>query len=117
MPYYNLAMPDSRRELYRIVYPLAERPTFETGRFLFEVVDVSEKGLRYSIGNRRAPDVGTEIGGSLQFRRGDEIAVTGEVIRSRDGVVVIALDPALPFAEILAEQRYLRSKGYTLKSE
>jgi hypothetical protein len=111
-----LRMPDSsRRELYRIVYPLVERPTFETGRFLFEVIDCSEKGLRYEVRDRRMPTVGTELGGTLLFRRGDEVPVQGEVIRAREGVVVLALDPPLPFAEVLAEQRYLRSKGYTLK--
>jgi hypothetical protein len=106
---------DSRRALYRINYPLAERPTFEVGRFLYEVIDCSEKGLRYEVRSQRIPTVGTEQAGTLQFRRGDDVPVQGQVIRARDGIVVLALEPALPFAEILAEQRYLRSKGYTLK--
>lgn len=110
-----LPMPESRRELYRIVYPLVERPTFEAGRYLFEVIDVSEKGIRYEMGNRRLPEVGTEVGGVVQFRSGEEVAVVGEVIRAREGIVVLALNPPLPYAQILAEQRYLRSKGYTLK--
>jgi hypothetical protein len=106
---------ESRRAVYRVVYPIVERPTLEIGRFLYEVVDCSEQGLRYEIQNGRAPVVGTELGGVVQFRRGEETEIAGEVIRSRGGVVVLALDPPLPFAEILAEQRYLRSKGYTLK--
>jgi hypothetical protein len=110
-------MPESssRRELYRIIYPLVERPTFEVGRYLYEVIDCSEKGLRYEVRDRRPPTVGTQLGGSMQFLRGAEIEVVGEVIRSRGGVVVLALDPPLPFAEVLAEQRYLRAKGYTLR--
>jgi len=105
----------SRRALYRILYPLVERPTFQVGRYLHEILDCSEQGLRYEVQDRRVPAIGSEIGGFIQFRRGDEIHVTGEVIRTRDGIVVLALDPPLPFAEILAEQRYLRSKGYLLK--
>jgi hypothetical protein len=108
-------MPESRRELYRIVYPLAERPVFEAGRFLLEVIDVSEKGMRFEMGPRRLPEVGTELGGTIQFRSGDAVEVQGEVIRAREGVVVLALDPPLPYSQILAEQRYLRGKGYTLR--
>lgn len=105
----------SRRALYRVVYPLVERPTFEVGRYMYEVVDCSEKGLRYEVHDHRMPTVGSEIGGRIVFRRGEELDVTGEVIRARDGVVVLALVPPLPFAEILEEQRYLRSRGYLLK--
>ncbi len=106
-------MPEfSRRQLYRVVYPLSERPTFEVGRFVFEVVDCSERGLRYEVKDRRMPVVGSQIAGRIAFRRGDEIAVTGEVIRARDGTVVLELDPPIPFADIMAEQRYLRTRGY-----
>jgi hypothetical protein len=106
---------ESRRALYRVLYPLVERPTFEVGRYLYEVIDCSEKGLRYEVQDRRVPTVGSEVGGVLVFRRGEQIEVTGQVIRAREGIVVLALMPPLPFSEILAEQRYLRSKGYSLK--
>lgn len=106
---------ESRRELYRVTYPLVERPTFEVGRYLHEIVDCSERGLRYEVRDRRMPTVGTEVGGTIQFRRGAAVPVTGEVIRAGDGAVVLRLIPPLPFSEILAEQQYLRSRGYTLK--
>jgi hypothetical protein len=38
--------------------------------------------------------------------------IHGEVIRAARGIVVLALDPPLSFADIMAEQRYLRGKGY-----
>lgn len=105
----------SRRSLYRIIYPLLERPTLEVGRGLYEVVDCSESGLRYEVRGRRPPPVGTQLGGTLKFRRGDHVTVTGEVIRVTAGTVVLALDPPISFADILAEQRYLRGRGYTLR--
>lgn len=106
----------SRRALYRIVYPLDERPTFEIGRFVYEVVDCSERGVRYEIKDRRVPEVGTPLGGTVLFRRGAQVEVTGEVIRTREATVVLILDaPGIPFADILAEQRYLRSRGYSLR--
>lgn len=108
-------MSESRRQLYRIVYPLTERPAFEVGRFLHEIIDISEKGLRYLVKDKRVPELGTEVGGVIQFRRGDEMEVVGTVFRASNGEVVLSLEPPLPFSEILAEQRHLRSRGYTLK--
>ena len=106
----------SRRALYRIIYPLVERPAFEIGRFVYEVIDCSERGLRYEVKDRRVPSLGTPLGGTLLFRRGGSVEVTGEVIRTRAGTVALSLDaPGVPFSEILEEQRYLRSRGYTLR--
>jgi hypothetical protein len=52
----------------------------------------------------------------LNFRRGGAVEVAGEVIRTRTGTVALALDaPGIPFSDILAEQRYLRSRGFTLR--
>jgi hypothetical protein len=106
----------SRRALYRIVYPVDERPIFEIGSFVYEVIDCSERGVRYEIKDRRVPELGTPLGGTLLFRRGAEVEITGEVIRTREGTVVLILDaPGIPFSDILAEQRYLRSRGYSLR--
>lgn len=107
----------SRRELYRIAYPIAERPTFRIGRYAYEVLDCSERGLRYEVKNRRTPSLGTPLGGVLEFRREDaSIEIAGEVIRVRAEIVVLALDaPGIPFAHIIAEQRYLRSRGFSSK--
>jgi hypothetical protein len=80
------------------------------------VIDCSERGLRYEVKDRRVPAVGTPLRGTLLFRRGGSIELTGEVIRARAGTVVLALGaPGIPFSDILAEQRHLRSRGYTLR--
>src|SRR5262249_39098548 len=111
-----MSISSSRRALYRIVYPLHERPAFEIGRFVYEVIDCSELGIRYEVKERRMPALGTPLGGTIQFRRGGLCEVTGEVIRTRAGTVALVLDaPGIPFSDILAEQRYLRSRGYSLR--
>jgi hypothetical protein len=106
----------SRRSLYRVSYPITERPGFEMGRLRHEIVDCSEVGLRYDARNLDVPDVGTPIAGVIRFRRGGDLKVSGTVIRSRAGLVVVELTPpGIPFAHILLEQRYLRAKGHTLR--
>ena len=106
----------SRRALYRVIYPLIERPSFEIGRFTYKVIDCSERGLRFEAADRRVPALGTPLAGVLRFRRGGSVEVGGEVIRTRIGTVALALDaPGIRFADILAEQRFLRSRGYLLR--
>jgi len=108
----------SRRALYRIAYPLNERPTLVVGRFVYDVVDCSERGLCYSVKDRRLPALGTPLGGTVNFHGGLDVEVEGEVLRIRAGLVVLALEaPGIPFAAIMSEQRYLRGKGFSLREE
>jgi hypothetical protein len=106
-------MPDSRRNHYRVIYPFAERPALESGRSSFEVVECSENGLRFDVGERRSPSIGTQVSGRLVFRSGEAVHVTGEVVRLQEGLVALALQPpGIPFSVVIHEQRYLRGKGY-----
>ena len=85
---------------------------------VYDVIDCSEEGLRFEARDRRVPKVGSSVGGTIQFRHGESIEVVGEVIRTRAGLVALSLQkPGIPFAQILAEQRYLRGKGYTLRDD
>ncbi len=105
----------SRRALYRVVYPIAERPTLELGRAVFEVVDCSELGVRYRVPGFGAPRIGDVVDGMLWFRRGAQIGIQGTVIRTGGSLVAVSLtQPGTTFYQILCEQRYLRGKGYTL---
>jgi hypothetical protein len=97
---------------------MAERPSFEVGRLVYDVIDCSEEGLRYEVRDRRVPKVGASVGGLVQFRHGESVEIVGEVLRARAGLVALSLaKPGIPFAFILAEQRYLRGKGYTLRDD
>jgi hypothetical protein len=94
---------------------MAERPLFEIGRKTYEVPQCSELGLRYEVPDHRYPALGGEVGGVILFRRGARVEVAGEVTRAHDGEVVLFLRlRGIPFSEMLLEQQYLRSKGYTL---
>jgi hypothetical protein len=106
-------MPHSRRNHYRVTYPFAERPMFEIGWTSFEVVECSESGLRYELGERHSPTMGSQVSGKVVFRSGETIDVTGDVVRLQNGLVaLVLLPPGIPFALVIREQRYLRGKGY-----
>src|SRR5437870_11365770 len=108
-------MAESRRSVYRILYPIAMRPILRIGKTEYKVVDCSEGGVRYEYGHNAPPTVGSKVGGTLVMRHGAEVAVQGEVLQVRQGAVVILLKaPGIRFAEIMGEQRFLRAKVYRL---
>lgn len=96
------------REHYRIPYPFAARPLLVVGDQEFQVVDISEMGLRYDLGGQPRPRVGTEVRGTMHCKRGDEALIRGEVVRVQERHVAVKLDIPIPFRLILDEQRYLR---------
>jgi len=104
---------DSRRAVYRITYPLSERPGFVIGRREHAVVDCSERGLRFEVSGVQAPTLNSLLEGIVQFRRGEQVRVTGTVLRC-DGVtaVIVLQGPGIAFSHIIAEQRYLLSRGF-----
>ena len=103
------------RAHYRILYPLNERPSLRTGDDAYEVIDCSEGGLRYALGDGPSPEVGTELRGTISFRTGDDCEVSGNVVRVQAGGVAVRLIGAgIPLAIILEEQRYLR-RNYPMR--
>lgn len=100
----------SRRAVYRVVYPVRERPTFSIGPDSFSVIDCSELGLRYQVPEFHRPTVGATVGGRVRFRRGVEVQVSGEVVRVQDGTVALWFrTEAIPLAEMVAERERVES--------
>jgi hypothetical protein len=98
-----------------VTYPLVERPLFEVDGATYQVVQCSERGLRYEVSDGGIPAIGDKVRGTVRFRRGSSVQVTGEVSRAQAGEVVLILHQrGIPFSDMLLEQQYLRSKGYTL---
>ena len=100
----------SRRAVYRVVYPVRERPTFAVGADSFSVIDCSELGLRYQVPEIHRPAVGSTVAGRVKFRRGVEIDVSGEVVRVQDGTVALWFRAeAIPFAHMATERKHVES--------
>ena len=103
------------RSFYRLRYPETGRPTFirDGGQRTFPVIDCSEEGFRYHPGTRSEPDpeMGQAIDGTLQFRGGATVKVSGTVVRIQDGEVAIHLSKQrIPFGIMLHEQLFLRRR-------
>ncbi len=101
------------RAYYRIEYPIFERPWFDIGGRIHDVVDCSEAGLRYRLAGAAGgpPKIGDTISGQLRFRRGEQVEVAGRVVRVQDGQIALNLDPpGIPLKIIFDEQRFILKK-------
>lgn len=67
-----------KRNQARLVYPPSQRPTFKTGKYKVEVVDISEIGLRFF--NYLQHNLGPEIQGVVEFNSGITYEVKGDVV-------------------------------------
>lgn len=107
---------ENRRGYYRIQFPTEARP-----RLLLdspgpvhpvgEVIECSERGLRFAVPTRWLLPVGTSVSGRVLFPRGAEAHVAGTVIRMQQDEVALKLGrQGIPLGTILDEQRYLRTR-------
>ena len=80
------------------------------------IVRSAASATSYTISGLPPWEVGTATG-TLHFRRGESVRVEGLILRTERGIVVLSLNPPLPFAQMMAEQRYLRSKGFLINRE
>jgi PilZ domain-containing protein len=95
------------REFYRIPYPTIARPWLVVQSYEFEVMDVSERGLRFKVGSVVPPAPGEGVAGTVRFRRGEEVQVSGVILRIEDGEAAVQLEQGIPLRVVLDEQRFL----------
>jgi hypothetical protein len=99
------------REHYRVAYPSALRPKLVVHGLGFDVVDISERGIRFRLGNAHEPDPGLELQGEVRFKRGETITVRGTVLRVHNGEVAAHLDDGIPLRLVMDEQRFILDRN------
>ena len=67
-----------RRTFIRLKYARGERPTLTLGRYVFEILELSEQGLRI-LCDRQTKFKGP-VRGVIQFSGGDRLEVEGRII-------------------------------------
>ena len=106
---------ENRRGYYRIHFPPEACPRLLLDapgnvHAVCEVLECSERGLRFVPPARWLLPVGAMVSGVLAFARGEETRIGGSVTRvGADEVALILNRQAIPLGAILAEQRWLRA--------
>jgi hypothetical protein len=100
----------NERQHYRIQYPVAARPHITIEGRSFEVIDLSEGGVRFRTEDTPSFAMADEVSGRVRFRRTEAVHVKGAVVRLGGREVALKLDVAIPLRVIIEEQRYLREQ-------
>jgi hypothetical protein len=94
-----------RRAYFRVNYPSTERPILRIGKNEFEVIDISERGLRFwNNQNIKLPEWAR---GTIIFHNNNSLNVEGKIVWEYENGIGVKLITSIPYTRILEEQRYL----------
>ena len=99
-----------RRQYFRLQYPLKERPKAVVQGIPYEILDLSERGVRIKTPSTTPADEGETIELTIKFARGDSLELSGKIVRVQETSIGIFLTHSIPPERIRAEELYLRTK-------
>ncbi len=103
---YRMPVLQSRREFFRLPYPVTAAATLNVDGTNYKVDEVSERGLRLVSGVGRIA-VGARVQGVLTLTAGPRCLVSGTVLRIEDQSFVVKLDKGPTCYDVIREQRHL----------
>ena len=97
---------EQKRGFFRVKYPAVDRPKLTIAQEEFDIVDISEKGIKF--------DLKKTVHATITFHDGESLTIEGKFLRSQDNEIVIQPLEDISFERINKEQRYLNKKyiGY-----
>ena len=98
----------SRREYFRIIYPLACRPKLLISGNEYDVIDISEHGIRFICRELNEFQQGLAPNLKISFNNSEPLALKGMILRIDKKIVVMSLTESIPLDRIIAEQRYIK---------
>ena len=95
-----------KRRYFRIEYPASIRPTLKIRKHEFEVVDISEKGVRFFADKKIK--FGRWVTGNITFCDGQTVGIEGRIAWKRgESLGMFLTIKPIPYSKILSEQRLL----------
>jgi hypothetical protein len=103
---YRIPKLSSRREFFRLPYPVTSGATLAVDGANYTVEEVSERGLRLASA-KGAFAVDGSVQGTLVLTAGVRCAVTGTVLRVEEKCVVLKLSRGPTSYDVIREQRHV----------
>lgn len=97
----------NKREFYRIRYPLSCRPRLILLDKEYEVIETSEKGVKFLHKKFHEFQIGLTVGFTITFHDDESLDLEGKILRVDENVVVVYLSEEIPFRRIALEQRHI----------
>ena len=99
----------NRRDRFRVKYPIGESISVKMVDQELEVNEIAEHGIRI-VKHGETVVIGEDFRGTLVFREGDSLSVSGKILRDEGEEYVIYLDRGIPLKKVMSEQLYLLRK-------
>lgn len=97
----------NKRDLYRITYPINDRPILKLLGNEFEVTNISERGIKFNCKQCSEFKIGLEVHFTLTFHDNESFLLEGKILHTYKSAIVIGLTRNIPFKRIILEQRYI----------
>jgi len=101
---------EQKRQFFRLEYPPLDRPKLLLMGRSYEVMDLSENGIRFAATDPINFPVNSALIGSIVFHDGTTAPVTGLVLRVQPHQVIAELRTGVSLAVMMNEQRRLIQK-------
>jgi hypothetical protein len=103
---YRIPKLSSRREFFRLPYPITSGAMLAVDGTSYRVGELSERGLRIFSGVGRFA-VDAQIRGTLTLAMGLRCPISGTVLRIDDDSFVLKLAPGPTSYDVIREQRFV----------
>jgi hypothetical protein len=103
---YRIPKLSTRREFFRLPYPVMTGATLAIDGTNYTVAEVSEGGLRLSCSVDKFP-LEQRVQGTLTLTAGMRCTVTGTVLRIEDRCIILKLSRGPTSYDVIREQRHL----------
>ncbi|MEW6671861.1 MAG: PilZ domain-containing protein [Thermodesulfobacteriota bacterium] len=95
-----------KREYPRVSYPVADKPRLKIGKKKYEVIDISQRGLRF-LKNEKGM-LPQHVNGKLTLLCGESFSIEGSLIWEQDDDFALYLKNIIPETLIQKEKSYVQ---------
>lgn len=103
---YRMPKLSSRREYFRLPYPISSGATLSVNGANYKVDELSERGLRVVTGVGRLP-LDTAFQGTLTLAGGTRCTVSGVVFRIDDNSFIVKVEKGIKGYDVIREQVFV----------
>lgn len=95
-------MKKEERNDFRVNFPHIEKPTLIMSENGFDVLDISKRAIRFSLG--------TTLRGTMTFQNGESLNIEGVIFKIQDNEIVVQLSKDMP-SERIYKEHFIDKKG------
>lgn len=88
-------MKKEEREDFRIMYPHDKRPGLIMREERLDVIDISRRAIRFSLG--------TTLRATITFQDGESLNIEGAILRCQENEIIVKLSKDMPSERIFKE--------------